>query len=102
MIADNLGLVLPQGQMRRGLRPKRTCSTSYPYRAAALSPAGSPQRAPGRVPLGQNGSGEPGVGSKTPVESLAPLLVVDGHQWKAISPDVAVTCGVRKRDQGFC
>jgi len=51
---------------------------------------------------GQNGSGELGVGSKTPVESLVPLLVVDGHRWNSISPGVAVTCGVSTGDQGFC
>lgn len=51
---------------------------------------------------GNNGSGELGIGSKTPSESLVPLLVVDGHKWKSISPGVLVTCGVTTDDTGFC
>lgn len=51
---------------------------------------------------GSNGSGELGIGSTTPSESLEPLPVVGGYEWKAISAGVAVTCGVTATGQGLC
>lgn len=51
---------------------------------------------------GSNGSGELGIGSMTPMESLEPLPVADGHKWKSISAGVAVTCGVTTAGQGLC
>jgi alpha-tubulin suppressor-like RCC1 family protein len=51
---------------------------------------------------GDNGSGELGIGSKSPSAALEPTKVAGGHTWRSISPGVAVTCGVTTDSKGFC